>query len=172
MSGVTKGVCGQPDVARAMLRGGVTSIADSRVENLQRLRAAGIHTRYMLLRIPALSRVEEVVEVADVSLDSELAVLEGVSQAAHARDRIHDVVLMVDLGDLREGIWPDDLVPFTREALRLPGIRIKGLGTNLACFGGVVPSADNMNQLIELAEEIDIIHVQGDQLANSYAGAV
>ena len=62
---------------------------------------------------------------------------------------------MVDLGDLREGIWPDDLVPFVREALRLPGIRIAGLGTNLACFGGVVPSSDNMRQLLQLAREIE-----------------
>ena len=155
VTGVTKCVCGDPEVARAMLHGGVISIADSRVENIRRLRAAGIQTPYMLLRMPALSRVEEVVEAADVSLNSELPVLEGLSQAARSRDRVHDVVLMADLGDLREGIWPDDFVPFTREALGLPGIRIRGLGTNLACFGGVVPSADNMQQLIELADEIE-----------------
>ena len=155
VTGVTKCVCGQPEVAKAMLRGGVTSIADSRIENIHRLKAAGIHTRYMLLRIPALSGVEEVVEAVDVSLNSELSVLEGLSQAARSRDKVHEVVLMTDLGDLREGIWPDDLVPFTREALKLPGIRIKGLGTNLACFGGVVPSADNMKQLVELAGEIE-----------------
>jgi predicted amino acid racemase len=155
VTGVTKCVCGQPEVAKAMLRGGVTSIADSRIENIHRLRAAGIHTRYMLLRIPALSRVGEVVEAVDVSLNSELPVLEGLSQAARSRDKVHEVVLMADLGDLREGIWPDDLVPFTREALGLPGIRIKGLGTNLACFGGVVPSADNMERLIGLADEIE-----------------
>lgn len=62
---------------------------------------------------------------------------------------------MVDLGDLREGIWPDDLIPFVREALKLPGIRIAGLGANLACFGGVVPSIDNMHWLVALAEAIE-----------------
>jgi predicted amino acid racemase len=84
-----------------------------------------------------------------------LTVLEGLSAAAIRAGKIHDVILMIDLGDLREGIWPVDLVPFVSEALKLPGIHIRGLGTNLACFGGVVPSTDNMNQLVTLAADIE-----------------
>ncbi len=155
VTGVTKVTCGNPDVAQAMLRGGVSSIGESHIENIRRMRAAGIATSYVLLQIPPLSGVEEVIEAADVSLNSELAVLEGLSAAACRRGRIHEVILMVDLGDLREGIWPAELVPFVRQALGLRGIRIKGLGTNLACFGAVAPSADNMNQLVELASEIE-----------------
>lgn len=155
VTGVTKVTCGNPDVAQAMLRGGVASIGESHIENIQRMKAAGVHTAYMLLQIPPLSGVDEVVDTVDVSLNSELSVLEGLSAAAMRRGQIHDVILMVDLGDLREGIWPADLVPFVREALRLRGIRIKGLGTNLACFGAVAPSEDNMHQLVELAREIE-----------------
>jgi predicted amino acid racemase len=62
---------------------------------------------------------------------------------------------MVDLGDLREGLWPDEVIPFIREALHFPGIRIVGLGTNLACFAGVVPSVDNMQRLVEVADEVE-----------------
>jgi predicted amino acid racemase len=155
VTGVTKVTCGNPDVAKAMLRGGVGSIGESHIENIQRMKAAGVHTAYMLLQIPPLSGVDEVVETVDVSLNSELSVLEGLSAAAMRRGQVHDVILMVDLGDLREGIWPADLVPFVREALRLRGIRIKGLGTNLACFGAVAPSENNMHQLVELAREIE-----------------
>jgi len=155
VTGVTKGVCGDPEVARAMLRGGVSSIGDSRLKNLQRLRAANIQAGYILLRIPALSQVEEVVGAAELSLNSELTVLAGLSQATRRRGRLHDVIVMVDLGDLREGAWPDDLVPLVREAAALAGIRIVGLGTNLSCFGGVVPTEQNMNQLVELASEIE-----------------
>lgn len=155
VTGVTKGVCGHPGIAKAMLRGGVSSIGESRMENIQRLKAAGIEAPYMLLRIPPLSGVNEVVESVEVSLNSELSVLEGLSEAAGRRGRVHEVIVMVDLGDLREGVWPEDLTPFVRQALRLPGIRIVGLGTNLACFGGVVPSEDNMGQLVEHAIEIE-----------------
>ena len=153
--GVTKATCGHPEVAKAMLRGGVTMIADSRLENIQRLRAAGIDTSFMLLRIPALSTVDTVVEAADVSLNSEPGVLEALSNAALRLGRTHDVILMVDLGDLREGVWPADLIPLVRTASGFSGIRIKGLGTNLACFGGVVPSEENMHQLLELSVEVE-----------------
>ena len=155
VTGVTKVTCGHPQVANAMLRGGVTAIADSRLENIQRLIRAGIDTKLMLLRLPSLSRVDEVVESVAVSLNSELAVLEALSAAAQQCGKVHDVVLMVDLGDLREGIWPDDLIPIVREAIKLPGIHIKGLGTNLACFAGVMPDENNMKRLVELAVEVE-----------------
>ena len=155
VTGVTKGVCGYPDVARAMLRGGVTSIADSRLENIRRLGNAGIDTDFMLLRVPPLSAVDAVVESIDVSLNSELATLKDLSAAAIRAGKIHNVMLMVDLGDLREGIWPDDVMTFVSQAINFDGIRIKGIGANLACFGGVVPSEENMNQLAELASVIE-----------------
>ena len=167
VTGVTKVACGHPEVARAMLRGGVSSIADSRLENIHRLKKAGVETRYMLLRVPPLSGVEQVVESVSVSLNSELAVLEALSKEALKRGRVHDVIVMVDLGDLREGVWPDDLLPLVREALKLDGIRITGLGTNLACFSGVLPDKEKMNALVELANDVErtfqleLAHVSG-----------
>ena len=155
VTGVTKVTCGHPEVARAMLRGGVSSIADSRLENIQRLIEAGVDTEFMLLRLPALSRVDEVVDSVAVSMNSELAVLEALSGVAQQRGRVHAAILSVDLGDLREGIWPDDLIPFAKAADRLPNIHIKGLATNLACFAGVMPDEDNMKQLVELAAEVE-----------------
>jgi predicted amino acid racemase len=155
VAGVTKATCGNPEVARAMLRGGVSAIADSRLENIQRLKKAGVESQFMLLRLPALSRVDEVVDSVAVSLNSELAVLEKISATARRCGRVHDVILMVDLGDLREGIWPDELIPFAGEASKLSGIRIKGVGTNLACFAGVVPDEKNMHRLVELATAIE-----------------
>lgn len=155
VTGVTKGTCGAPEVARAMLRGGVGSIGDSRVENLARLRDSGIDAPLMLLRIPPLSRVDEVVAMADLSLNSELRVLAGLSEAAQRIGRVHPVIAMVDLGDLREGIWPADVVPFARELAALPGVRLVGLGANLTCYGGVVPTAHNMGRLVDLAAAVE-----------------
>jgi predicted amino acid racemase len=155
VTGVTKGTLGHPGVARAMLCGGVVSIGESRMENVQRLQAAGVEAPYMLLTIPPLSEVEAVVAAVDVSLNSELAVLAGLSDAARRIGRIHDVIVMVDLGDLREGVWPDDLIPFAREAEKLPGIRLVGIGSNLTCYGGVVPTKDNMTELARLAGAIE-----------------
>lgn len=153
--GVTKVVCGHPEIARAMLRGGVSAIADSRMENIQRLRNAESGVAYTLLRIPPLTGVAEVIDCADMSLNSELTVLKALSEQAQRRNKVHDVIIMVDLGDLREGLWPDELLSFVREAIKLPGIHIKGLGANLACFSGLEPTEANMARLVELAEEVE-----------------
>jgi predicted amino acid racemase len=125
------------------------------MENVRRLREAGIEAPLWLLRVPPLSQVEDVVEAVDLSLNSELAVLAGLSEAALRRGRVHDVIVMVDLGDLREGIWPDDLLPFVRELRCLRGVRLVGLGANLTCYGGVVPSQHNMCRLARLAEAVE-----------------
>jgi predicted amino acid racemase len=153
--GVTKGVCGHPAVARAMLRGGVAAIGDSQLENIGRMRAAGIQTSYALLRVPPLSGAEDVVAAVDLSLNSELTVLQALSAAAARRGRVHQVIVMVEIGDLREGVLPGDVVPLLRAALELPGIRVVGLGANLACFAGVVPTAENMGTLVGLAGEVE-----------------
>jgi predicted amino acid racemase len=153
--GVTKCACGHPDIAQAMRRGGVVAVGESQLENIQRLIGAGVPGPFMLLRLPSPAEADEVVTATDISLNSELSVLAALSRAAKRRGRRHDVIIMVDLGDLREGLWPRDLTVFMREALRFSGIRIAGLGTNLACFGGVMPSEENMRRLAEFAEEAE-----------------
>jgi len=155
VSGVTKGVCGDPEIAAAMRRGGVVGLADSRLENLHRLRQTGVAGPLMQLRLPTLSRADSVVDRCDTSLNTEPAVLEALSAAAQRLNRVHEVILMVELGDLREGLGPDELLPTVELAMRLAGIRVVGVGTNLACLSGVVPSAANMHQLVELAQAVE-----------------
>jgi predicted amino acid racemase len=155
VTGVTKVTCGLPEVAQAMRRGGVVSIGESRMQNIHRLIANGVDACHMLLRTPPLSEVDDVVAAADISLNSELSVISALSKAACRQSRVHAIIIMVDLGDLREGVWPDDLILLVREVLGLPGIRLVGLGTNLSCYGGVMPSEDNMQQLAGYACEIE-----------------
>ncbi|MBF0249977.1 MAG: alanine/ornithine racemase family PLP-dependent enzyme [Alphaproteobacteria bacterium] len=156
--GVTKATHGDPQVARAMLAGGVTGLGESRLESIERLKAAGIDAPMTLLTVPALSEADAVVEHADVSLNSELSVLQALSDAALARGRIHDAVVMVDLGDLREGVMPDYLDGFLADAVKMTGVRIRGLGANLTCFGGVAPSPENMAVLVRLARDARAAH--------------
>lgn len=153
--GVTKGACGMPHVARAMLRGGVIGIGESRYENIRRLRRSGLDCPILLLRSPPLSKADETVRLADISLNSELEVIEELSRVAERRAKVHDVILMVDLGDLREGVWPDDLMWTVERILALPGVRLVGIGTNLTCFGAVLPSEKNMGELAGYAATIE-----------------
>lgn len=155
VTGVTKAAAGWPDVANALLRAGVADLGDSRIENIEAMRRAGIDARMTLIRSPMLSQVERVVRSADISFNTELAVIRRLAGAARRAGRRHEVVLMVELGDLREGIMPGDLKAMVRAVRAMPDIILGGIGANLACHGGVSPDAHNMAELSALAESIE-----------------
>ncbi|MFT4559717.1 MAG: putative amino acid racemase [Planctomycetaceae bacterium] len=155
VTGVTKATLGSPDIAEALLAAGVQTLGDSRIENIEAMRRARVPAAMTLIRSPMLSQVERVVKSADVSFNTELAVIRALSTTACDAERTHGIVLMVELGDLREGIMPDDLESTVREVLRLPNVTLKGIGTNLACRCGVSPDARNMAELSELADSIE-----------------
>ena len=155
VTGVTKATLGLPEIAAVLLQAGVRAIGDSRIENIETLRGAGVLAPMTLIRSPMLSQVERVVAHADVSFNTELEVIGVLSDVAYGSGRTHGVVLMVELGDLREGIMPDDLHNTVRETLRCRNIVLNGIGTNLACRSGVSPDAGNMAKLSALADSID-----------------
>jgi ornithine racemase len=154
LMGVSKAVLGEPAIAQAMIRGGVKFIADSRIENIQKMKRAGVSAQWVLLRT-ALSQAETVVENADISLNTEIETIKKLSYYARMYNRIHKVIIMVELGDLREGVLPCDLIPFVRQAIALPNLQVMGIGCNLACYGGVKPESKNMRMLSELAEAVE-----------------
>lgn len=155
VTGVTKASLGAVEIAKAMLRAGVSGLGDSRIENIEAMRQQRIAAPIMLIRSPMISQAERVVKHTDISFNTELAVVRRLSSAAEAAERTHGVVLMVELGDLREGILPGDLISAAREVLRLPHLVLTGIGTNLACHSGVAPDKDNMAALSALADEVE-----------------
>jgi predicted amino acid racemase/D-alanyl-D-alanine dipeptidase len=153
--GVTKAVCGNPVIAQTLLNAGIQILADSRIENIKRMRDADIESRYLLLRTPFLSQAEDVVKYADISLNSEISVIKRLSKYAVDLEKNHKIILMIELGDLREGVMPHDLDDNILEILTCQNIELIGIGTNLACFGGVKPDDNNMGQLSKLATSIE-----------------
>lgn len=164
VTGVTKAALGSPDIGAAMLRGGAIGLGDSRVENLARLalEAPASATR-TLIRSPMLSQVDQVVSSATTSLNTGVVVLDALDEAARRQRRTHHVVLMVELGDLREGVAPADVADLARTTLARRRLRLAGLGANLACQSGVVPDDHNMAVLSRLVEQVEA--VTGETLA-------
>jgi len=153
--GVTKGTLGCPRVGASMLRGGVAGLADSRLGNLERLRRKlGRGVPLMLLRLPSPRQADAVVELAEVSLNSEEETLAALAAAAARRGIKHEVILMVDLGDRREGVLPPDLVPLAEAALAGKYLSLAGIGANFACYGGVIPTPANLSELADLAVRV------------------
>ncbi|NLO49080.1 MAG: alanine/ornithine racemase family PLP-dependent enzyme [Clostridiales bacterium] len=155
--GVTKGFTAIPRIVEAMIRGGIDRLADSRMENIISLRKKGFTQSISLLRIPRLSSVKSVVEYADYSVNSELSVIKGLSKAAKAAGKNHKIILMIDVGDLREGVLPEDALDIAKETTALEAITLSGIGTNMGCYGGVLPTIHNLSLLIETAKEVESI---------------
>ena len=159
VAGVVKGFTAWPEIARIYERCGCLYLASSRIGQLKRLREAGIQTPLMLLRVPMLSELDEVAEIADISLQSEPEVLRQLDAAAAGvcAARRHKVILMADLGDLREGFWNrQELIGTAVEVERnLPHLELAGIGTNLTCFGSVKATPEKMRELLEIAAQVE-----------------
>jgi len=132
----------------------ITSYGDSRIDNLKKLSRS--QKEKILIRLPMPAEIKEVIEFADTSFNSEISTIKLLSSQAQIQNKIHNVVLMVDLGDLREGIFDEsELLATVAEVLVLKNIRLKGLAVNLMCFGGIVPDEVNLGRLCELASLIE-----------------
>ncbi|MDR3280796.1 MAG: alanine/ornithine racemase family PLP-dependent enzyme [Synergistaceae bacterium] len=168
--GVTKGLSGDPRLASLYREAGFKGAADSRLRNLEKLREAGVPMLRQLMRIAMPSELEELIHTADVSLQSELSTIKALDKLCAAKGKNHDVLLMVDMGDLREGFWQTEL-PRAAEELRglVGGVRLKGVATNYACASGVLPSRENMENLVRsrdrfaemLGVELPVVSVGG-----------
>ena len=156
--GVSKVVRGEPAIVEAMVSGGVGVVGESRLDNIRRIRDAGISCEVMLLRLPALSEADDVVRLAEYSFNSEVEVVRALSRAALAAERHHGVLVIVESGDRREGIMPDDAAALCRLVLELPGLDLAGVATNLGCLCGVLSSAESQaafaRQVAELEDEL------------------
>lgn len=155
VTAVTKAVCGHPGIAQAMLDGGVAGLAEARLSNVQRLRLAGITCPVTLIRTPMLSQVDDVVEVCHASYNTEIAVILALASAAKRQNTVHGIMLMVEMGDLREGIMPQDVGDTARRVINMPGVALIGIGTNLACLSGVAPTMVKMRAMSALAYEVE-----------------
>lgn len=153
VTGVTKVFRGAPEIARIYVENGVKGLGDSRTENLARL--AGLGAERWLIRMPSPGSAEEVVSCCEVSLNSEETTILALDRACAKLGLHHKVVLMYDLGDLREGyVGRDDLRRAADFVRNCPHLELAGTGTNLTCFNFVQPDTEKLTELAAAARDI------------------
>lgn len=150
---VTKGFSAKREIVDVYYENGIREFADSRIENLKTISYVGI--KRWLIRIPMLSEVKDVVKYSDISLNSQVEIVKALGKEATRIGVIHNVILMIDLGDLREGVRPEKAVEVAGEFLKIEGIHLLGIGVNFNCFGGIIPTEKNIEELILVADEIE-----------------
>lgn len=154
LMGVTKACLGSPEVAGAIMAGGADLIGDSRIENLLRLRESGTNVHLVMLRLPMKSEAKAVVRLADASLNSSVDTIRRLSEAATKAGLRHGIILMVDTGDGREGMRAIDIGLAAEEVKSLPGLYLAGIGTNVACLTGSLPTLENLRILTGAARTV------------------
>ena len=155
--GVVKGVDGLPEAARVLRAAGAAELGTSRLEQVAKCRAAGVPGPWLLIRIPGLTELPDVVALCETSLQSEWPTLLALEEECLRQNKTHRVIVMTDLGDLREGFWDKkELVDVCERVERdLPHVQLAGIGVNLTCYGSTKPTPEKMNELVGLARQVE-----------------
>lgn len=131
----------------------INSIGDSRLTSLKNLKEVNPNMRTIYIKPPAKVYVDEVVKYADISLNSSYNTIKALNEAAKNNDLVHHIIIMVELGELREGVKKSELIQFYEKVFELSNINVIGIGSNLGCMYGVKPTYDKLLQL-SLYEEL------------------
>jgi len=151
--GVTKVFSGSIEIAKTLVEGGVKYLGDSRVENLKKYE--NLDVPKVMIRLPMRSQIKEVIKHVDISLNSEISTIALLNEEAGKQYRVHRIILMLELGDLREGVLPEDVEKYVEQINSMENIKLEGVGVNLTCYGGIIPSFDNLGQLEKISNLIE-----------------
>lgn len=164
---VSKLLCGNVIYLKELIALGVTEIHDSRISNLKKIKRLNPHIQTVYIKPPAKLSIKKIVEFADVSFNTEIFTIKLLSAEALKQNKIHKIIIMIEMGDLREGVMGEELIQFYGEVLKQPNIEVRGIGTNLNCLSGVMPTQDKLiqlslyKQLIEAKFNVSIPWVSG-----------
>lgn len=144
---VAKLLCGNRLFLEQVLSLGIKEVCDSRISNLKTIKSINPDIQTVYIKPPAKGNVKKVLKCADVTFNTEFDTIKLLSDAAVEMGISHKIVIMIELGELREGVMREEFVEFYSKVFELPNIEIAGIGTNLTCMYGVLPNQDKLLQL-------------------------
>lgn len=164
---VTKLLCGNTIYIKEVMNLGVTEMHDSRISNLKKIKKLNPNIQTVYIKPPSKRNISKIVKYADVSFNTEIYTIKLLSEEAKLQNKTHKIIIMIEMGDLREGVLGEELMHFYEQIFSLPNIKISGIGTNLNCLSGVMPTQDKLiqlslyKQLIEAKFNVKIPWVSG-----------
>jgi predicted amino acid racemase len=144
---VTKLLCGNKVFLEELIKLGVKQVCDSRVLNLKTIKSLDSSIETIYIKPPPKRAIKQIIKYADISINTEFETILLLSEEAKKQDKIHNIIIMIELGELREGVMREDFIHFYEKVFKLPNIKVVGIGTNLTCLYGVLPNHDKLIQL-------------------------
>lgn len=151
---VSKLLCGESLFLQELIDLGIKQICDSRMTNIKRIKKLNPNIETIYIKPPSGWSIPDIVQYADISFNTEYSTLKKLSSEAGRQGKVHKVIIMVELGELREGVMRSKILTFYEKMMALPNILVVGLGTNFSCLSGVLPDYDKLNQLLLYRELI------------------
>ena len=156
VAGIIKFSDGDLQAAKAYSDGGCAQLGVSRAKHLQAIKEAFPYKETLLTRAPGRCDLEATARYADYTLLADAGILKALNDEAAKWNTQPGIILMLDVGDLREGVENiPDLVELAILCESLPHLKLRGVGTNHACMNGVLPTFENLSFLVEGAEAIE-----------------
>ncbi len=125
----------------------IHSLADSNLSHLKTVKEINPDLVTMYIKPPSVKETEDVISYADISLNTSHETIEALNEEAQRVNKVHKVIIMIELGELREGILRENIINFYSKIFELSNITVIGIGTNLGCMYGVEPTYDKLMQL-------------------------
>lgn len=146
---VTKLFQSRPDLLKAIDHPALHQVADVNSANLVRLDPRR-QTGRVLLRPRRQDAAATAAGATRVFLsDPDLALrLSQARQSQKAKTPLH-VTLMIEAGDLRDGVPLEQVPEVADQIARLPGLELTGLGLNLGCLHGALPSPGGLDRVAQ-----------------------
>jgi predicted amino acid racemase len=123
------------------------SVGDSRLSSLKTIKKLNPELVTIYIKPPAQNLAKSIVQYADISVNTSYRTIEALSREAVKQNKIHKVIIFIELGELREGVVREKIVDFYKKVFELPNIEVIGLGSNLGCMYGIEPTYDKLLQL-------------------------
>ena len=144
---VSKVLCGNKLYLTELLKLGMTQVCDSRTSNLKTIRSINPNVETIYIKPPAKRSIPSVVKYADISFNTEFETIKLLADEAAKQGKVHKIIVMIELGELREGVLREEFIEFYSNVFQLKNIEVVGIGTNLSCLYGVLPNHDKLIQL-------------------------
>lgn len=147
---VVKSICADQRIIDCFNQSPINILADSRLDNFARMKT---DKERFLIRPGIVSEANDIVKYSDVSLQTDLRTIMALDKAAKEAHTTHKIILMVDIGDLRDGIMfsdQDTLLSCGAFVHTSSNLNLVGIATNYNCFLGYLPNEENMRHLVNL----------------------
>jgi len=164
---VSKVLCGNKLYLNELIKLGITQVCDSRITNLKVIKELNENIETVYIKPPSTTLLSKLVKYADISMNTDLSTIKKISRIAGKQNKVHKIIIMIEMGELREGVLRNDLMDFYKKVFNLPNIEVVGIGANFSCLYGVLPTQDKLiqlslyEQLIEAKFNQSISYVSG-----------